>query len=345
MNELSYYEQKTKNIHNRIGISKPARLLLKAIDDLQAGALEESELRRMIRISPGYRNIISQTISDIADFIINHPEESKTGAILIQLLTKILQVADEISEPMLPFMKFPREVRDLIYFYYLHCRYGQHKIMYPGTKKHTCPCSHANQPRSLRDMQVKFTHPDLRNHMRMLTNFVLSFLRWLNKQMALSEVSKAIREDFMAVFYREHKFYFNCTCEMDYFIKNNKALQRNLVSIKIHWCGPRADKAFQALKTCPNLRQLVVVPSAATTRYLVPRQQVFNRFFAHTSRPRLTDALGKDELITLRGISTVSVQHVPGRQGQKRTNEELANLNEILQKYVKQDKEIGYGEE
>ncbi|TLS31588.1 hypothetical protein PpBr36_03355 [Pyricularia pennisetigena] len=297
MNELSYYEQKTKNIHNRIGISKPARLLLKAIDDLQAGALEESELRRMIRISPRYRTIISQTISDIADFILDHPEESKTGAILIQLLARILQVADGIAEPMLPFMKFPREVRDLIYFYYLHCRYGQHKTM------------------------------------------------WLNKQMALSQVCKAIREDFMAVFYREHKFYFNCTCEMDYFIKNNKDLQRNIVSIQLHWCGPRADKAFQALKTCPNLRQMVIVPSAATTRHLVPRQQIFNRFFAHTSRPRLTDALGMDELITLRGITTVSVQHVPGRQGQKRTNEELANLNEILQKYVKQDKEVGYGEE
>ncbi|TLD30792.1 hypothetical protein PspLS_02362 [Pyricularia sp. CBS 133598] len=212
---------------------------------------------------------------------------------------------------MLRFMKFPREVRDLIYFYYLHCRCGQNKIMYPGTKKHTCPCSHANQPRSLRDMQV----------------------------------CKAIREDFMAIFYREHKFYFNCTCEMDYFIKNNKDLQRNIVSIKIHWCGPRADEAFQALKTCPNLRQMVVVPSAATTRSLVPRKQVFNRFFAHNSRPRLTDALGMDELITLRGINTVSVQHVPGRQGQKRTNEELANLNEILQKYVRQDKEVGYGEE
>ncbi|KAI6452440.1 hypothetical protein MCOR14_002224 [Pyricularia oryzae] len=194
-------------------------------------------------------------------------------------------------------MKFPREVRDLIYYYYLHCRYGEHKIM------------------------------------------------WTNKQMALSEVCKAIREDFMAVFYRENKFYFNCTCEMDYFIKNNKDLQRNIVSIKVHWCGPRADKAFQALKTCPNLKQMVVVPSAATTRHLVPRQQVFNRFFAHTSRPRLTDALGMDELITLRGIHTVSVQHVPGRQGQKRTNEELANLNEILQKYVKQDKDVGYGEQ
>ncbi|ELQ44602.1 hypothetical protein OOU_Y34scaffold00071g18 [Pyricularia oryzae Y34] len=252
MNELSYYEQKTKNIHNRLGISRPARLLLKAIDDLQSGALEESELRRMIRLSPRYRNVISQTISDIADFILNHPEESKTGAILIQLLTRILQVA---------------------------------------------------------------------------------------------EVCKAIREDFMAVFYRENKFYFNCTCEMDYFIKNNKDLQRNIVSIKVHWCGPRADKAFQALKTCPNLKQMVVVPSAATTRHLVPRQQVFNRFFAHTSRPRLTDALGMDELITLRGIHTVSVQHVPGRQGQKRTNEELANLSEILQKYVKQDKDVGYGEQ
>lgn len=320
MNDLSYYEQKTKNVHSRIGISKPARLLLKAADDLQTGALEESELRRMIRLSPAYRNLISQTITDIANFILDNPEETRTGAILIQLLTKILQVADAITEPMLPFMKFPREVRDLIYYYYLHCRYGQHKIMYPGTKKHSCSCSHANQPRSLRDM-------------------------WLHNQMALSEVSKAIREDFMALFYRQHRFYFNCTCEMEYFIQNNEALKRNVASIKIHWCGLRADKAFQLLQTCPNLRHMVVVPSAATTRHLVPRQQLFNRFFAHTSRPRLTDALGMDELLCLRGLLSVGVQHVPGRQGQKRTNEELANLNEILQKHAKQDKEVGYGQE
>lgn len=145
----------------------------------------------------------------------------------------------------------------------------------------------------------------------------------------------------MAAFYRDRLFFFNCTCEMEHYLSTNDALRRNVGSIKFHWCGPQAVTAFKLLKRCPNLKSLTVMPSMATTRWVTKRQEFYGKFFTQSSlRTRLTDALGIDELVELRGYKSVSAVHCGTRVSFRRTNEELANLHALLNSALKQDKEV-----
>ncbi|KAL8297238.1 hypothetical protein RB601_003334, partial [Gaeumannomyces tritici] len=318
MTEISYYDQRTKNLHVKFALSPQAKKLLKIVDDVQVGRVDDSELGRMIRQSPAYRHVISETISSIAISIAQNPQDAEAGATLIRLLTKILQIADTNAETMLPFMKFPPEIRGMIYRHYLPKAgfYGKTKAMYPADKKTNCACSH-----------------EVPNSWQRKT--------WKSDELALALVSSTVRQEFMTAFYRDRLFFFNCTCEMEHYLSTNDALRRNVGSIKFHWCGPRAVTAFKLLKRCLNLTSLTVMPSMATTRWLTKRQQFFGKFFTQSGvRARLTDALGIDELVELRGYSKVSAVHCGTRVSFRRTNEELANLHALLNSALKQDKEV-----
>lgn len=107
MNEISYYDQRTKNLHAKFALSPQARKLLKVVDDVQVGRVDDAELGRMIRQSPSYRRVISETISSIAIFIAQNPQDAETGATLIRLLTKILQIAGECYLRAATFPKLP----------------------------------------------------------------------------------------------------------------------------------------------------------------------------------------------------------------------------------------------
>lgn len=111
----------------------------------------------------------------------------------------------------------------------------------------------------------------------------------------------------------------------------NLSLRANLRRLKINWTGPRSAESFKLLKQVPTLKTLVVVISKSTTNNLSERERRLQKYFTHKGQPRLTDALGFDELLELRNLSIVQVHHVEKSQAYRRTNEERHNLEVMLQ--------------
>lgn len=108
-------------------------------------------------------------------------------------------------------------------------------------------------------------------------------------------------------------------------------MRNNIRSVHVHWCGGVADKAFATLKTCSSLKNLHLTISKSTSQHVTPREAKMQRAFHASNRiARLSDALGIDELLQLRGLDKVEVKHVSARQAAKRTDEEKTNLYILL---------------
>lgn len=118
-------------------------------------------------------------------------------------------------------------------------------------------------------------------------------------------------------------------------LATNPSLRANLQRVKVHWTGPQSATAFRLLKEVTPLSSLVVIISKSTTNHLSERERRLQMFFTHKSPPRLTDALGFDELLELRRITNVEVDHVEKSQAYRRTNEERHNLEVILRATIK----------
>lgn len=103
-------------------------------------------------------------------------------------------------------------------------------------------------------------------------------------------------------------------------------------SLKIHWTGPQADTAFKMLKQVTTLKRLIIVVSKSTTNYLSEREAERQAFFTQrkTVPTRLTDALGFNELLELRNLEAVEVEHINRTQALMRTNEDRHNLQGFL---------------
>lgn len=99
-----------------------------------------------------------------------------------------------------------------------------------------------------------------------------------------------------------------------------------------------SDAAFKLLAQVPRLRSLVIVISKSTTNVLSARERDLLRYFTHKGQPRLTDALGFDELLQLQGLQSVQVLHVDRVQAHRRTNEERANLEACLRRKIRGQK-------
>lgn len=200
----------------------------------------------------------------------------------------------------LPFLKFPKEIRIQIYKYHIsHKNRGSLEIC-PSKTNSNCHCYSKPVPHS-------------------------EYL-----PAALARTCKSIRNEFLECVYSEACFSFSCTCDMYFHLNTNKLLHTFLRDVKVHWCGPKADLAFSLLASCPNLRQIQIVISKATTTYLMRRQEEMLRYFPTQRLTRLCDALGMDELLKLRGMTSVNVSHILARQGSRRTDEERAGLLRLL---------------
>ncbi|EFX00472.1 hypothetical protein CMQ_7474 [Grosmannia clavigera kw1407] len=147
---------------------------------------------------------------------------------------------------------------------------------------------------------------------------------------ALARTCKTIRNEFLEFVYSEEFFSFGCTCDMYSHLYTNKLLQASIRSVKVHWCGPKADLAFSLLASCPKLRQIHIVISKATTTALTQRQTEMLQYFPTQRSTRICDALGIDELLKLRGMTNVYVSHILAKQGARRTDEERAGLLLLL---------------
>lgn len=113
-------------------------------------------------------------------------------------------------------------------------------------------------------------------------------------------------------------------------ISNNASLRDNLKRLKIHWTGPQSAEGFKLLKQVSTLKRLVIVVSKSTTNNLSKREQELQMFFTHKAA-RLTDALGLDELLELRGVNFIEVQHIQRSLAHRRIEEERHGLERLLQ--------------
>lgn len=105
-----------------------------------------------------------------------------------------------------------------------------------------------------------------------------------------------------------------------------------LRNIRVHWTGPEMDKAYLLLGKCPKLSKLDVAVSRSTTARLTPRETEMRRFFnSSTRQPRIADALGMDELLLIRGLDTVIVSHQSTKQIARKSEDERASLQGLLQ--------------
>lgn len=64
------------------------------------------------------------------------------------------------------------------------------------------------------------------------------------------------------------------------------------------------------------------------------REARMNIYFMMKAPVRLCDSLGFDQLMLLRNVLSVNVEHVPARHAGRRTNEERSALERLLRQYV-----------
>ena len=205
-----------------------------------------------------------------------------------------------------PFLKLPAELRQNIYRWYATKIISTTLVAYPKQVDHGCDCGRWTPPNPL-------TLPAIHR-----------------VDMALARTCSQIKTEYLEFLYHKYTLYFDCTCELNGRLRGNLALRSSLRSVKVHWTGPVSDRAFTRLAKCKELRHLDIVISKSTTNFETPREREMRRYF-HSLKPvRLADSLGIDELLTIRGLTSVCVSHVNGRQSTKRTDEERANLQGLL---------------
>lgn len=204
-------------------------------------------------------------------------------------------------------MKLPAEIRQRVYGFYIN-RFTWPKITaatYPNMAK--CHCT-------------RFVSPGYYP----TRTFNLSLARTCSK----------VRDEFLEYFYRETPLYFTCACELGQRLSND-IMRMTLRKIRVHWTGPDSDKAFLLLAKCPKLSELDVVVSQTTTNDLTHRETEMRRYFTSKRQPRIADALGLDELLTIRGMEKVKASHLSFKQGTRKTEDERASLEALLTEKLK----------
>ncbi|KAK3340905.1 hypothetical protein B0H65DRAFT_275711 [Neurospora tetraspora] len=301
----TFYAHQTLNLHARYGLSDNAKKLLRAHDHWRMGGLERDQLGRLVRMSPDMRKSITDTITKCAEIMRKKPAEVKNCIDIIQACTEILDAADKPPDlEGFPFLKLPAELRQNVYRWYATKIVASTLVAYPSELN--CDCG-------------KWTPPNP------------STLPAIHRvDMALARTCSQIKTEYLEFLYHKYTLYFDCSCELSKRLKSNPNLRASLRSIKVHWTGPVSDKAFSRLAKCQELRHLDIAISKSTTNFETPREKEMRRYF-HSMKPaRLADALGIDELLSIRGLTSVCVSHVNGRQSTKRTDEERANLQGLL---------------
>ncbi|KAI5928406.1 hypothetical protein F4810DRAFT_2403 [Camillea tinctor] len=301
----TFYEQRMFNLPARYGISTNARNMLKAYEDFKTAQIDEATLGRLIRLSPNNRGALTATMVKCANIMKDKPEESNHCFVIISSCGEMIQIADKPPplDGFPSFTKLPREIRERVYDFYLgNCQTAVDIIPHPKYGK--CRCA-AHEP----PQYTSFT----------------------KKNISLAFTCKQMRGEVLSCFYSKRTFYFPCACEMGYHLSQNSALKGRIRSIKFHWCGQDADDGISELKDMKKLDHLTVVISKNTTKHLTSREAEIREYFTPRRAPTmLPEALGFDELMELRGIETVEVEHINKRKADRRTDDEVSSLAALL---------------
>ncbi|KAI1501232.1 hypothetical protein F5X99DRAFT_409202 [Biscogniauxia marginata] len=316
----TFYEQRMLNLPERYGISANARNLLKAYDEFKTAQMDEAALGRLIRLSPNNRAALASTMVKCANIMKGNPKESKHCFAIISSCGEMVQIADKPppAEGFPDFAKLPRELRERIYDFYLG-NFRQAPDIIPYPKHGDCVCAAHEPP---------------------------AYLSFPKKNISLAFTCKQMRDEVLACFFGKRVFHFPCTCEMGYALRTNVILKKKIRSVKFHWCGADADNGIQMLKDIKNLDQLVVIVSKNTSKHLTQREEEIRKFFTPKRAPRaLPESLGFDELIELRGVQSVFVEHINKRKADRRTDDDVSSLEALLRVKVKRAREDGDDED
>jgi hypothetical protein len=123
-------------------------------------------------------------------------------------------------------------------------------------------------------------------------------------------------------------------------LSSNSLLKSHIQRVKFHWCGSEAHQGISALREC-NIKELNVAVSKITGNDVTRREDELQRYFSRPKKKGTTDfpeALGWDELIALRGMTTVTVTDCPKRIATHRPYAELSGLERYLNDHVTRPK-------
>ncbi|KAM0346799.1 hypothetical protein ACHAPU_005139 [Fusarium lateritium] len=321
MSGKSWYALKSKAIPTRYGLTKNIQVLLQGLESFHAGHIDARELGRMVRLSPRRRESVAGTIAKCARMIKKDTQELKTCVDIIEMCTEILEIADRPS-PIegFPFMKLPAEIRERIIELMVDTVFRS-KVIKPGTRKASCNCPQLER-------EIEPYQP-----------------AWMKAQMKAlpSVMGPALNHEFFRIFFRKKTVHFRCCCELLYHLDGNPLLSQNVRNVKVHWCGPKSAITYNKLADCDRLEGLTVSISKSTLAHLSPRNDLMKIFFPLTYRHvRITDALGLDELLAIRGLKEVAVVHVQSKSANLTVEMDRANLAELLDHQLKKDKGDGF---
>ncbi|KAF5024277.1 hypothetical protein F66182_3645 [Fusarium sp. NRRL 66182] len=310
MSSKSWHALVSKSVHIRYGLTKNIQVLLQALESFHTGHIDARELGSMVRLSPRRRESVAETIAKCARMIKKEPQELKTCVDIIEMCTEILEIADR-PPPIegFPIMRLPIEIRESIVDLMIDAVFKT-KTIRPGTRKVECNCPKLEREFGFQTPQMKAL-PSL--------------------------LGPALNHEFFRIFFRKKIVHFRCCCELQHHLENNSMLAPNVRDLKVHWCGPKAAAAFKKLIECNKLEGLTLSISKSTLAHLSPRTNLMKAFFPLSYRNiRITDILGLDELLTLRGLKEVAVVHTQTRSSNLTVEMDRANLSELLANQLKQ---------
>jgi len=151
---------------------------------------------------------------------------------------------------------------------------------------------------------------------------------------AIMATNQLIRSESAPIFYRATIFCFLCPSELSTQILKNRYFRENVTGITVSWHGAYVNKAFSLLTQCKSLESLAIgvwdktITSARTERELLRMKHFPN------SKPRLFDALGMDELLTLRGLKHIDVCDIYISGGSAAAKREIEGLQALLRSKV-----------
>ncbi|KAJ0118472.1 hypothetical protein J7T55_009255 [Diaporthe amygdali] len=316
--KLDEYIIQMRNLHKRYGLSKNVMQLFKAFGEHHRGASSPEALGRWLRSSPLMRKACTDTISSLAKEIQKNPTPdciAECGE-LISSCTEMLNLANESKQgTILPFMKFPAEIRRSVYQYYFNNLFTSHRQHQHNTitiirqRPHNCICL---------------------GHQSYQTGLARRL------QMDLIITCTQIKDEVLALWFEGYVFHFACGCELKSSLQTNSSLSNNLKNVKIHWTGQESAEAFILLRKVATLKSLVVVISKSTTNTQSEKERLLRRYFTQKGQTRVSEALGFDELMEFRGLEHVGVEHVQKSQAFRRSEEDRNGLEKLL-KFVALD--------
>jgi hypothetical protein len=145
-------------------------------------------------------------------------------------------------------------------------------------------------------------------------------------------------EEFFRLLFRRKTLHFRCPCEMNICLSQNRFIKNYARSIHVQWAGPKSDKAFRQLADCENVESIKLTLTKGTLLHVNEREARMRRSFPSIPT-RLTDALGLNELLELRGFQQVTLVCSHGR-GMSIYEPDRACLQKMLSDSMKLPREL-----